>query len=111
MFFHPKCPEEEGQSLLEYALILMLVAVVIIALLALLGNGLKRTYCGIVHQVVPDGDISTVCSAPVFMPFLADRGPGFINVEPILTIHLLLLNNSQDDETDTPEREIKREQS
>jgi pilus assembly protein Flp/PilA len=35
MFFLPK--DEEGQGLVEYALILVLVAIVVIAILALLG--------------------------------------------------------------------------
>jgi len=37
-------PEEEAQGLVEYALILMLVAIVVIAAVALLGSGIQRLY-------------------------------------------------------------------
>lgn len=41
MFFRPK---ERGQGLVEYALILALVAVVVIAVLALLGPSIGNTF-------------------------------------------------------------------
>lgn len=35
---------EEGQGMVEYGLIIALVAVVVIAAIALLGNGVKNTF-------------------------------------------------------------------
>lgn len=37
MFYLPRKDEEEGQGLVEYALILVLVAIVVIAILAIVG--------------------------------------------------------------------------
>ncbi len=41
-------PQEEGQGLVEYALILVLVAVVVIAILLLLGPIIGNTFSAIV---------------------------------------------------------------
>ena len=41
-------PREEGQGLVEYALILMLVALVVIAVLLLLGPAIGNMYSNIV---------------------------------------------------------------
>ncbi len=37
-------PEEEGQGLVEYALIILLIAIVIIAILTLMGEQLSSAY-------------------------------------------------------------------
>jgi pilus assembly protein Flp/PilA len=41
-------PREEGQGLVEYALILVLIAIVVIVLLTLLGGQVKSTFSTIV---------------------------------------------------------------
>jgi pilus assembly protein Flp/PilA len=38
---------EEGQAMVEYALILVLVAVIVIVVLMLMGNQVKNTFCNI----------------------------------------------------------------
>ena len=38
---------ERGQSMVEYALILVLIAVVVIAVLIILGNQVANVYCNI----------------------------------------------------------------
>ena len=38
---------EEGQAMVEYALILVLIAVVVIVVLILLGNQVKNIFCNI----------------------------------------------------------------
>jgi pilus assembly protein Flp/PilA len=38
---------EEGQAMVEYALILVLIAVVVLVVLMLLGNQVKNTFCNI----------------------------------------------------------------
>ena len=38
---------EEGQAMVEYALILVLIAVVVLVVLMILGNQVKNTYCNI----------------------------------------------------------------
>jgi pilus assembly protein Flp/PilA len=73
--------KEEGQGLVEYALILVLVAVVIIAITTLLGETIKGTYCRTVHQLTPEADLSSACQAPIAMPKLVDSGSNYINVE------------------------------
>jgi pilus assembly protein Flp/PilA len=44
-------PKEKGQGLLEYALIMMLVAVVVIVVLALLGPAVGMMYSNIVQGI------------------------------------------------------------
>jgi pilus assembly protein Flp/PilA len=44
-------PREEGQGLVEYALILVLVAIVVIVILALLGPAIANIFSNIVSQV------------------------------------------------------------
>ncbi|HLY29337.1 MAG TPA: Flp family type IVb pilin [Aggregatilineales bacterium] len=44
-------PREEGQGLVEYALILVLVAVVVIVILALLGPAIGNIFSNIVSQL------------------------------------------------------------
>jgi len=44
-------PREEGQGLVEYALILVLVAVVVIVILALLGEGVGNVFSQIVQRL------------------------------------------------------------
>ena len=39
-FFH----EEEGQTLVEYGLLISLIALVVIAILSILGNRIKNTF-------------------------------------------------------------------
>ena len=44
-------PREEGQGLVEYALILVLVAVVVIVILALLGPAIGNIFSNIVNKL------------------------------------------------------------
>ncbi|HPH97978.1 MAG TPA: Flp family type IVb pilin [Anaerolineaceae bacterium] len=44
-------PKEKGQGLVEYALILVLVAVVVIAILALLGPAIGNIFQNIVDNI------------------------------------------------------------
>jgi pilus assembly protein Flp/PilA len=44
-------PKEKGQGLVEYALILVLVAVVVIAILALLGPAIANIFRNIVTNI------------------------------------------------------------
>jgi pilus assembly protein Flp/PilA len=49
-------PREEGQGLVEYALILVLVAIVVIVILALLGPARGNIVSNIVNAIEPIGD-------------------------------------------------------
>ncbi|MBX3063770.1 MAG: pilus assembly protein [Anaerolineae bacterium] len=44
-------PREEGQGLVEYALILVLVAVVVIVILALLGPSIGAVFSNIIRNI------------------------------------------------------------
>jgi len=44
-------PGEEGQGLVEYALILVLVAIVVIVILALLGPAIGNIFSNIVNAI------------------------------------------------------------
>jgi pilus assembly protein Flp/PilA len=73
--------KEDGQGLVEYALILGLVAIAIIGIMTLFGEQAKNVYCRTVHQLAPDADISSACQSPIVMPRLVASGSNFINVE------------------------------
>jgi pilus assembly protein Flp/PilA len=55
---------EKGQGLVEYALILVLIAIVVIAILALLGPSVGGVYSNIVCALENDGSISGVDVTP-----------------------------------------------
>ncbi len=44
-------PKEQGQGLVEYALILVLVAVVVIVILALVGPAIGNIFSNVVEQI------------------------------------------------------------
>lgn len=44
-------PREKGQGLVEYALILVLVALVVIVVLALLGPAIGNVFSGLITQI------------------------------------------------------------
>lgn len=46
-------PKEEGQGLVEYALILVLVAIVVIAILMVLGPAIGNVFSDIVGALAP----------------------------------------------------------
>ena len=48
-------PNEEGQGLVEYALIIVLVAIVVIAVLTLLGGQLQNVFNRITSALAPQG--------------------------------------------------------
>lgn len=73
--------EEEGQGLVEYAFILLLVAIVVVSAVTLFGVTVKNQYCRIAYGLSPLGDISTACTEPIVSPTLIAQGPGYINLE------------------------------
>lgn len=77
--------DEGGQGLSEYALILSLVAIVIVAALTLLGRTLNNQYCFISYRLSPSADLSSACSVPLVVPEMIEQRPGYINMEA--TIH------------------------
>jgi len=83
MFLHQGSspPPEKGQSLVEYALVLVLVAIVIIFILTLFGTTIRASYCSILHQISPGADISEACIAPIVMPIVRPSSAGRLNVE------------------------------
>ena len=46
--------EEEGQGLVEYALIIVLIAIVVIGVLALLGGQVQNVFQLIINGLTPD---------------------------------------------------------
>ena len=48
MLFHPS---EDGQGLVEYALILMLVAIVVVVILAVLGPAVGNLYSNVISSI------------------------------------------------------------
>lgn len=57
-----KHPDERGQGLVEYALILVLVAIVVIAILLLMGPEVSQVYCRVANSLQPGscGALKTV---------------------------------------------------
>jgi pilus assembly protein Flp/PilA len=51
-------PQEKGQGLVEYALILVLIAVVVIAILLNLGPAVAQVYCRITNSLQPGSCVS-----------------------------------------------------
>ena len=71
-------PEERGQGLLEYALILSLVAVLVIAALAVLGSSIEGVYCEIIGQF-PGSE--NPCAADEVVIIKADYVSGVLHID------------------------------
>ncbi len=69
-----KYGSEKGQSLVEYGLVLVLVAIVIAAILAIFGDTVKGTYCRTTYMLAPDTDLSETCQAPIVMSITSHNG-------------------------------------
>ena len=59
-----KNPNEEGQGLVEYALILVLIAIVVIGVLLLLGPTVSHVYCRVTNAMQP-GSCGVIASYEV----------------------------------------------
>jgi pilus assembly protein Flp/PilA len=55
---------EEGQGLVEYALILVLVAVVVIAILLVLGPAVQNVYCEVAEALQPGSCVAQAETGP-----------------------------------------------
>lgn len=86
MFFYSRSAfsSERGQGLIEYSLVLALVAIVIIAILTLFGETASDAYCSITYQIASDTDLSEACSRPIIVPSVATNGSSSIVVEAIV---------------------------
>ncbi len=69
--FYSHVRQQEGQGLVEYALILILVAVVTVVILAILGTSIRETYSCIVHELGAVGNVS-IGSSGVYQYTLID---------------------------------------
>lgn len=75
--------KERGQSLVEYAMLLMLVAIVLIVLVALFGTNLRSTYCRVLSELFPDMDLSgTQCDPSAESYQLPYSAPGYVDRQP-----------------------------
>lgn len=82
-----RAPVARGQGLVEYALILVLVAVVVIVVAALLGDQIQIVYCDIVLALGEGAPTVPACEAPrVTCTGLANGATvtGPINVEAVV---------------------------
>jgi Flp pilus assembly pilin Flp len=75
MRFGTTSKREEGQGLVEYALLLILVGMVVILALAVFGDRVQRLYCTSVWSIDPDIDapychmLETTCQIQTSQPF------------------------------------------
>jgi len=76
--------EEGGQGLIEYSLILTLVAVVVMTAVAFFGQSLMNAYCQISLEFSVATDLSSPCSTPTIKPVVNAQGPNTINVEAVI---------------------------
>ena len=82
MYYNRIERREQGQSLVEYAMLLMLVAIVLIVLVALFGTNLRGTYCRVLSELFPDMDLSgTQCDPAAASYWLPDSAPGYIDLD------------------------------
>lgn len=83
MFFNNghSSQEEGGQGLAEYSFIVSLVAIVVVFILAFLGETLKDQFCRVTYELTPFGDLSGTCSRPIVSLAKHGQGPNNINIE------------------------------
>lgn len=71
-------PQEHGQGLTEYALILILAAIVVIGTLAVLGTSIETAYCKIVSQFP---GTENPCAVDVVIITRADYESGLLHID------------------------------
>jgi pilus assembly protein Flp/PilA len=75
---------ERGQGLVEYALILVLVAVVAIVILAVAGNSVRDIFCDVVINLGASGPSFQACASPRVTIAVQNVGGGNFAVEAIV---------------------------
>lgn len=78
-FSYPR--EEGGQALLEFALLILFIAIVVVGIVSVFGRTLHTTYCRVTHQFAPEADISSTCTIPIVMPLMLARDTNQITLE------------------------------
>lgn len=83
MFFSrfSKGRKEGGQGLVEYSLILLLIAMAVFVMLAFFGQSVRDTYCKIIIGLAPLTDPSEACSQPMVTLRPHSQGPDHLNLE------------------------------
>lgn len=76
-----KSRNEHGQGLVEYALLLVLVALAVFMMLALFGQSISDTYCRITFELTVLTNTPGGCSAPRISLRPHSEGPGHLNLE------------------------------
>lgn len=83
--FRGRVKERKGQGLVEYALILVLVAIVVIAIVTLFGRTISDTYCGIVFAMGQHGSGSAkMCKNPIVTCNVVSRTGNQLNLEAVV---------------------------
>ena len=77
--FHGR--KEEGQGLVEYSFILILVAIGTLVTLVFLGQSIRETYCHIMVGLAPLTEPPENCGDFVVKPKVNYRGPNNLNLE------------------------------
>ena len=83
MFFHRLIlgRKEGGQGLVEYSLILILIAMVVFMSLVFFGQSVRDAYCQIIIGLAPLTDPSEACSEPIVTLRPLSQGPNHLNLE------------------------------
>jgi pilus assembly protein Flp/PilA len=55
-------PREEGQGLVEYGLVLILLAIVVVAIIGLLGGQISNLFSNVIGCFGPEGQRPASCS-------------------------------------------------
>jgi Flp pilus assembly pilin Flp len=87
----PRHPER-GQSLVEYALVLILVAVVVIVIAAIFGDSVRKTYCQVLYTIAPESD-APGCEGLTVTCATLDIGSGYANIQANVSSFDLEIND------------------
>jgi Flp pilus assembly pilin Flp len=78
--FH-KSQREEGQGLVEYSLLITLVALAVTMILLILGDTIEQQFCAVRNELLMVGDPNQTCDSAVAILMINDQGPNTINME------------------------------
>jgi Flp pilus assembly pilin Flp len=76
--------KEGGQSLVEYALLLVLGGIVVIAVVSLMGEEIQKAYCKIIYALNPGADIE-LCESIDVVCVVDDVGSSYIRMHADVT--------------------------
>lgn len=79
-----RAKDRKGQGLVEYALILVLVSIIVIAILTLFGDAVANSYCSVVYALNQTAKPPKICHSPMVTCKVTNWTAATFNLEAVI---------------------------